>query len=161
MFITVLFLFIAGQISNTYSQKKNSKLNHLTEVADIIVTGKVVKQKSVWNHNKTKIITHTTIQVEEYLKGHNSENLLVVNHLGGEVDGVGELYTHMPKFKNDEEVLLFLKSNQSNKDFKIINGDEGKITILKNSKTSEKITASNIPFNSLKMHIKAMQNRSK
>ena len=75
----------------------------------------MIQKKSDWNQDKTRIFTKVTIQVDEYLKGNNSGKTMVINTPGGEVDGIGELYTHMPSFKDDEDVLVFAKEDKQDR----------------------------------------------
>jgi len=147
-----LSLLFSGLISYAYSQKTEEKLKQLTADADVIITGKVSGQSSGWNADKTRIFTQATLKVDEYLKGNNNGNSVVVTYPGGEVGGIGELYTHMPKFANDEDVLVFLKKDE--KGFKVSDGEEGKIKIIKDEKTGDKTTSSKIPVSYLKMQIK-------
>jgi len=78
---------------------------------------------------------------------------VTVNYLGGEVGEIGEMYSHMPSFEDNEEVLVFLKKDEKNTDYKVFSGEEGKITLLNNETTGEKTTNSYVPLNSLKQQI--------
>jgi hypothetical protein len=147
-----LLIFLISSLSTSFSQQASLKFQKLSRDADIILTGKVTKQQSAWNQNKTRIITYTTIEAEEYLKGNTSKNFLIVNHPGGEVGDVGEIYTHMPTFKDDEKVLLFLKNDKKSDGYKVLYGEDGKIDIMK-SGSGEMVTASNIPIRMLKAQI--------
>ncbi|MEJ2542779.1 MAG: hypothetical protein P8Y99_01800, partial [Calditrichaceae bacterium] len=103
--ITLFLILISMIYSVSAIAKENpEKITKLTKKADIIVTGKVTHKQSNWNENKTRIYTKTTIQVNELLKGKTSGKSIEVIYPGGEVGEVGELYTHMPTFENDEEV---------------------------------------------------------
>jgi hypothetical protein len=153
VFLTILF---NGISSISFSQQTESKLKLLTANADIIVTGKVSGQKSGWNLDKTRIYTEATVKVDEYLKGNNNGGSVVINYPGGEVGGVGELYTHMPKFENNEDILVFLKKDE--KGYKVFDGEEGKIKIIRDVKTGEKVTSSNVRINDLKTQIKSYLN---
>lgn len=154
--VLVVFIFFFAQSYN-YSQTFQAEIKALSEGSDVILTGKVTKQKSEWAENKSRIITKTTIQVDEYLKGNGNNNSVVVSHPGGEVDGVGELYSHMPEFNDNEEVLVFLKKDTNSSDFNVFSGEDGKISLIRNS-SGEKITPSNISLNTLKMQIKSYTN---
>jgi agmatine/peptidylarginine deiminase len=125
----------------------------LSQNADIILTGKVVEQKSFWNKDKTRINTNAVVQAEEYLKGDYSEKTLIVTTLGGEIDDVGELYSHMPRFTNDEEVLLFVKKDKKDMKYKILNGEDGKLTLYRD-KSGELMTSFNKKISALKNEIK-------
>ena len=154
VFLVTFVLFV--QFSN-HSQTFQTELKSLSKGADVILTGKVTKQQSEWTQNKSRIITKTTIQVDEYLKGNGNNNTVVINHPGGEIDGVGELYSHMPEFKNDEEVLLFLKKEKNSPDYKVFSGEDGKVSIIRNKK-GEKVTPSNFSLSTLKKQIKRYTN---
>ncbi len=151
VFTVIFVLFIQFTV---LSQSNQAEVKALSEGADVILTGKVTKQQSEWTTNKSRIVTKTTIQVGELLKGNGTNGVIVINHPGGEVDGVGELYSHMPEFQNDEEVLLFLKKDKDSNDYKVFAGEEGKISLLKD-KSGEITTASKISLSSLKAQIKS------
>ncbi len=154
LIMLIVILTLVGYQFNAFSQTV-SKLEHLSEGADLILTGKVVQQNSSWNEDRSRIYTNATIQVEEYLKGNTNEGSIVVTYLGGEVGDVGELYTHMPKFEDDEEILVFLKVDQGTSSYKVFNGEEGKLSIVYDKSTGEKVTTSNVKINSLKVQIKS------
>ena len=113
IFILVLLMFFFH--FDAHSQSYESLIKNLSEGADIILTGTVVEQNSSWNKDKTRIFTNVVIEAEEYLKGDYSEKSIALTTLGGEVGEVGELYSHMPRFNNYEEVLLFVKKDKKDK----------------------------------------------
>jgi len=153
--LLILILFFGGFLFSSLAQNEMAVIKKLSKGADVILTGKVTKQNSSWNENKTRIYTKATLQVDEYLKGNNNVNSVEVVYPGGEVGDVGELYSHMPRFTNDEQVLVFLKKDQKNKEYKVLDGEEGKISVINDSKTGEKITSSNIKISHLKAQIKS------
>ena len=140
--------------SEGHSQSIQSEIKNLSEGADMIVTGKVVNQKSEWSSDKSKIYTNVTIQVDEFLKGSNNQNKIVIKNLGGEVGNVGETYSHVPTFQDDEDVLLFVKKSTKDESLRVFEGDEGKLTLYKNKKTGEKVTSKNIKASEMKKEIK-------
>jgi hypothetical protein len=146
-------LLLFGFYSSLFAQDQALQLKILSGGADFILTGKVVKQNSNWNSDGTKIYTKVTIEVEEYLKGSNNKRI-VVTHPGGEVGEVGELYSHMPSFKNNEEILLFVQNDVKTNTFKVFQGEKGKITLIKDVLTGEKMTSSKEKISSLKKEIK-------
>lgn len=150
-FILIMLVFFLP----AFSQDNPAVLKKLSQKADVILIGKVVKKESAWNTSKSRIFTKTTIQVEEYLKGKDNGNTLEVIYPGGEIDGVGEIYTHMPKFENDEEALLFLQKDKKSKAYEVLNGEVGKIKIQKDKKNNEKVPASNLQIQSVKKQIKS------
>ncbi len=155
--IKLLFLILCIFQLTSFAQiskKEISVLKSLSKGSDVIATGKVTKQKSSWNTNKTRIYTEATLQVDEFLKGNHSQSNIIVKYPGGEVGDVGELYTHMPRFENNEEVLVFLKKDKKDAAYKVYDGEEGKIKVLNDSKTGEKVTSSNVQIKYLKAQIK-------
>jgi len=156
LFHTIIFYTITMMCFlhfDSHSQTIQSKMENLSQNADIILTGKVVEQKSSWNKEKTRIITNAVVQAEEYLKGDYSEKTLIVTTQGGEVGDIGELYSHMPRFNNDEEVLLFVKKDKKDLNYKILNGEDGKLTLYRD-KNGELVTSSNKKISTLKNEIK-------
>ena len=149
-----LFLFLSGFCLTNFAQQEAVNLKELTTNSDAIITGKVTQQISSWNEDKTRIYTLATVQVDEYIKGNNSGNTVTIKCPGGEVGEVGELYSHMPRFENNEEVLVFLKKDGSSSDFKVSNGENGKISLIKDLRTGELMTNSNVRISTLKTQIK-------
>ena len=150
-----LFLFINGFCFTSFAQQEAINLKELTTNSDAIITGKVTQQTSSWNEDKSRIYTLATVQVDEYIKGSGGGNTVTIKYLGGEVGDVGEIYSHMPRFEDKEEVMLFLKRDNSSPDYKVYDGENGKISIINDPKTGEKITTSNVRVNSLKSQIKS------
>jgi len=143
---------------SAYAQNETAVIKNMSQRADVIISGKVIEKESNWNSSKTRIYTKTTVQVEEYLKGNNNEKVVEITSLGGEVGDVGELYTHMPKFDDNEELVVFLKIDSQRNEYKVMNGEEGKITVLEDEITKEKVTRSNIRLKELKSQIKNYSN---
>jgi hypothetical protein len=138
-----------------FAQEESSKLKRLSKDSDVIITGKVTQKESHWNESKTRIYTRTTVQVEEYLKGANAEYSIEIRYPGGEIGDIGELYSHMPRFEDEEEVLVFLKKDDKIMEYKVLNGEEGKITLLSDANSKNKVTTSNVPLEDLKLQIKS------
>ena len=147
-------ILVCGIYYTTFAQQMAVELKDLSVGADVIITGRVTEQSSSWNDDNTRIYTRVTIQVEEYLKGINNGSSITITYLGGEVGDVGELYSHMPRFEDQEEVLVFLKKDEKNSGYKVFNGENGKISVIDDPKTGEKVTTSNVQINSLKAQIK-------
>jgi len=158
MRLLCVLIIAGGFFSASFTQTITSDVESMSKNADLIITGKVVEQNSSWNENNTRIYTQATIQVEEYLKGNNNSGPVIVSYPGGEVGEVGELYSHMPRFENNEEVLVFLKKDDKSTNFKVVNGEEGKINVVTDPKTGEKVTTSNVKINSIKAQIKSYIN---
>jgi uncharacterized protein (DUF1919 family) len=141
---------------SSFAQNESVIIENLSTKADIILIGKVTQKESSWNSSKTRIYTTATVEVEEYLKGNIGESYVEVVYPGGEVGDIGELYTHMPRFEDNEEVFVFLKERGKDNKYEVLNGEEGKITFLEDVKTKEKVTASKIPIKQIKSQIKRL-----
>ena len=137
-----------------HSQTMQAEIKNLSKGADMIVTGKVVDQTSQWNSEKSRIYTNVTIQVDEFLKGTNNQNRIVITHLGGEVGDVGETYSHVPTFKDDEDVLVFLKKSDKDQTLRVFEGEGGKMTLHLDKISGEKVTSKNINASEIKKEIK-------
>ena len=155
MRLLCVLIIAGGFFSASFTQTITSDVESMSKNADLIITGKVVEQNSSWNENNTRIYTQATIRVEEYIKGSNNSGSIIVSYPGGEVGDVGEMYSHMPRFENNEDVLVFLKKDDKNTNYKVVNGEEGKINVLTDPKTGEKVTTSNVQINTLKAQIKS------
>jgi hypothetical protein len=110
----------------------------LTEQSEIIVVGKVNAMKAEWNADKSRIQTQVTISVDETMKGAVEGGALTVVIPGGEVDGVGEWYSHSVAFKADEEVVVFAAKDKTGK-YRVTSGERGKFLVDRDVKTGSKI----------------------
>ena len=153
LFLITVLLF--GTQNLLLAQSIQSDIKNLSQGADMIITGKVVDQKSQWNSDNSRIYTNVTIQVDEYLKGSENQNRIVITHLGGEVGSVGETYSHIPTFIDDENVLLFVKKSAKDESLSVFEGEEGKLTLYQNKNTGEKVTSNNIKASDIKKEIKS------
>jgi hypothetical protein len=149
----LVFILMHLVFGRAMAQTQELRLEDLTKRAEVIVVGKISNVKSVWNNEKTRIYTKVTVDVGEYVKGENPDRTLVITQLGGEVDGVGELYTHTPRFSKEEEVLLFVKKDSRN-NLMIEGGDEGKYVVTKNKLTGEKMVQGGLTLKSFTSRVK-------
>jgi hypothetical protein len=136
--IALCFSITAVSSDSANAQTVRKTVQELTEKSEMIFTGKVSDMKSEWDEQKTKIYARVTVEVDEFLKGETQHATLVITHLGGEVDEVGELYTHVPRFKKDEEVLVFVKKDKED-NLRITGGADGKLKITRSELTGKKM----------------------
>lgn len=137
----------------SFPQKHLSHLKYLTDNADIILTGKVTGKSSEWTNNKASIISRITISASEYLKGSRGGEIIVTCP-GGEIDGIGELYTHLPAFNMNEDVLLFLREDRNSYNFIVLGGEAGKITLTGEQATNDMLAGSLVKLSVLKKEIR-------
>jgi hypothetical protein len=126
-FIVLITLLFTPFI--TTAQTIHTEISDLSRGADVILTGKVIQKKSEWTTEGSSIYTRVTVQVDEIIKGNTSQQTVTIIHPGGEVDDIGELYTHIPTFSDDENVLLFARKHSNNTDYLVFEGEAGKITL--------------------------------
>lgn len=104
--------------------------NDLTNRADVVVVGRVSKVQSAWTSDRTRIVTNVSLAVDQQLKGEGTGGTLSLVTLGGEVDGVGEWYSHSARFKQGEEVVVFAKKDMNGR-FRVASGAQGKFPVLR------------------------------
>jgi hypothetical protein len=153
----ILFIF-AGILLTSATAKETDRITKLTKEADVILSGKVSEKKSAWNADKTRIYTRVSLKVDESLKGKINEAAVEVTYPGGEVGDVGELYTHMPRFEANEQVLVFLKRDNKSAGYKVLHGEDGKISVLQSTYTKDEATKSQQHVKEIKKQIKAILN---
>jgi len=150
----ILFIVLSEPLR---SQTKHVSMENLSKTADIVAVGKVTGTKSEWDQNKTRIFTLVTLQVSEYVKG-GEGNSLTITTPGGEVGDVGELYTHVPTFRPNEEVVVFLEKEAPGR-YRVAGGDQGKYNIEKDPQTGRLVVAGSHRLEDFTAAVKkAMQN---
>ena len=124
----------------------------LVEKSEAIALGDVTDMRSEWNSDKSKIYTKVSIRVNRNFKGSENSQTIVIKLLGGEIDGIGEIYSHEPKFALNEEVLVFAKRDKEN-NLRLTRGYEGKFKINTDMKTGEKIIGKSNSLNDFSSRI--------
>ncbi len=161
MIAFILICFVCESNTVLFAQTKTTrkKPDQLTEKlvnqSDYIAIGKVARLNSEWTSDRKRIETHATIDIEEYLKGNRPQKTMIITYLGGEVGEVGEYYSRTASFKQDEEVVVFVKKNNKG-GFRIINGLNGKLTIQKDEVTGKRMVSLEKSLDAVKSQIKKM-----
>jgi hypothetical protein len=146
-------LALAGVTHSVSAQVRLTSTDDLTRQADIVVVGKVAGVKAGWNKEKTRIFTTVTVEVDEMLKGKGGESTVTIQTPGGEVDGVGEVYSHTARFAKDEDVVVFAEKDKSG-NLRVAGGSEGKIAIRKDESTGRRRVADGISIEEFKARVK-------
>lgn len=120
-------------------QSKALSTDDLSNKAQIVAVGKVKATRSEWENNKSRIVTYATVNVDEYLKGGDG-NVITIVTPGGEVDGVGELYTHTARFEKDEDVVVFAEKDRLGR-YRVSGGHEGKFRVTKDEATGTRFVS--------------------
>ncbi len=104
--------------------------------ADVVAVGKVSSLSSQWTADHSRIYTTVTLSVDQYLKGGNTGAPLTLQVAGGEVAGVGEIYSHTAAFKKDENVLVFAEKDRQGI-YRVSHGQQGKFNVTKDAVTGK------------------------
>jgi hypothetical protein len=123
-----------------HAQQQEVSTELLTRGAEVIILGSVTEVTSSWTPDRSRIVSLVTIRVEESLKGAAASTTVTLTVPGGEVDGVGELYTHAPRFRTDEQVVVFGRRDAQGT-LRVAGGDQGKVAVLRDERSGRLITA--------------------
>src|SRR5215212_6416327 len=80
--------------------------------AAAIVVGKCVSQQSRWDNAHDWILTYSTFTVEETLKGQPTQQITLVTP-GGTIDNITQDVIGVPKFREGEENVVFVRNSQA------------------------------------------------
>lgn len=116
------------------SQTKLVSTAELAQRAEVVAVGTVTSLVPEWNENHSRIQTRVNLAVSEFLKGNNSSQSLTIVVPGGEIGGVGEIYSDMPRFRTAEEVFVFAKKDAHGL-YRVAGGDQGKYSLQRDAVT--------------------------
>ena len=139
-------------IPSVHSQSKPVTIEELAKESEVVAVGKVTGMRGEWDQNKTRIVTRVTVAVSEYLKG-NVGAVMTITSPGGEVDGVGEWYSHTARFKKDEDVVVFAEKDKKGS-YRVAGGEQGKLDIKKDAKTSTERVSTQMTLDDFKTQVK-------
>ncbi len=88
-------------------------LDQMTQRADVIVHARVFETHTVKEDGR--IITLTTVEVIDGLKGARTGDILTIAHLGGEYQGERLVIVGNHKFEADEEMVFFGVNHTNNR----------------------------------------------
>ncbi len=101
--LSILLVLIPLSFATTFLPQS---LDDLDEKADYVVIGTVVEQEST--AEETVIMTATTIDVDEVLKGNGYPSQVVVKEKGGVVGDIMMVVPGSPQFAEGEKVAVFV-----------------------------------------------------
>ncbi len=104
---------LAGGISHS-ATVRSLTLDTLVARSDRIVHGRVVGSHAAWDSETRTIWTHTEVLVIDSAKG-SSGRTVTVSEPGGVVGDVGHLLPGVPRFRLNDEVVLFLHGATGNR----------------------------------------------
>ncbi|MCP4649848.1 MAG: hypothetical protein GY853_07210 [PVC group bacterium] len=106
------FLFILGCALiipgiDCYGIMPARSLEDITLAADNIVVGQVLATNTLWNQDKTLIVTEVKVSISDVIKGDFTQEVLTVEFIGGEIGTIGLKVSDTPEFQANEEIVLF------------------------------------------------------
>jgi hypothetical protein len=120
MLHTVRFVFVAAALSGAIAplvvapREASAAVvvplsrEALVQGSDLVVRAAVVGRKSAWSADGTRILTWTTLRVEEYLKGSGATEI-TLRQYGGEVGGVTSEVAGDARLTPGDRAVLFLR----------------------------------------------------
>jgi len=146
-------LALTGFTHSVCAQVEHKSTDELTRQADVVVVGKVTNIKAGWHKDKSRILTTVTIEVDETLKGTGGEGTVIIQTPGGEVDGVGELYSHTARFVKDEDVVVFAEKDKKG-NLRVTGGSEGKVAIRRDASSGLRRVSEGMSLDEFKTRVK-------
>ncbi len=125
----------------------------LARQADIIAVGHVSSLVPQWDENRARIRTQVTIAVSQSVKGTASGSTITLVVPGGELDGVGEIYSDTPVFRKDEDVLVFAQRSTQGL-LHVAGGLDGKYTISRDTATGREMISDRLSVDELTARLK-------
>ncbi len=122
---TSLLLMLAG---TTFA----ADLEKLSNNADVILFGKVVKVECQWAKSSLNILSHTKFQVEISVKGnYGAGDHVTIETYGGVISGMKQKAPNCASFQPGEYALVFLKTGPEDL-YYMTDGKKGKIPFARN-----------------------------
>ncbi|MCH8041409.1 MAG: hypothetical protein IH977_13860 [Nitrospinae bacterium] len=112
--------------------------HELVKASHVVVTGTIMSNETVWDPGPTNVRTLTTIKVDGTLKG-KVETEVIVTGMGGIVGDLAYHWPGVPRFKEGEEVLLFLEIHPRG-ERTVVGLEQGRFTIRTDKKGKKFIT---------------------
>jgi len=147
-------LSLAAAVYTGRAQVKSVSTDELTRQSDVVVIGKVAGMKSGWNSDRSRIFTTVTVAVDQTLKGDAGGASTTILIPGGEVDGVGELYSHTAQFRKDEEVVVFARKDKQGR-LRVVAGEHGKLSVSEDAATGARLVSGAGTLTQLTQQVKA------
>lgn len=146
---------LTGITNSVRAQVRPVSTDELTRQADIVVVGKVADVKAGWNSDRSRIFTTVTVAVDQTLKGDAGTTTASILVPGGEVDGVGELYSHSVQFKKDEEVVVFARKDKQGR-LRVVSGEHGKLSVSQDAATGARVVSGESTLTELTRRVKTV-----
>jgi hypothetical protein len=131
----LLLAVLSGVASVEATQVVYQSPQQMGSESALVVRGRVTGTRSFWNESNTKILTETTVNVDETYKGSGVPTVSVVQ-LGGVVGNARMTVHGALSWKPGEEVLLFLEPRRQG-GHRVSGFSQGKFDIERDPVTGE------------------------
>lgn len=118
-------------IMNGQNDHHRNEITRLTKQADEIVVGTVDTVFSKWNDTHTSIFTYVAVTASETNQAQPERSQLTIRTLGGRIGNIVQwVSSPQATFGKNERFLAFLvKKDAQSKNFSVVQGVLGKLTI--------------------------------
>ncbi len=135
-----LFVLLVGSLGAppaTATTLVRLSLEQLAQASTDIVRGHVISLESRWNSDHTQIVTLTTVAVEESMKGHPAQTV-VIEQLGGTVANTRVRVAGTALFQSGASYMLFLEpSAPGSSSYNLVGMVQGSYRIYRDFATHE------------------------
>jgi len=107
-------LLILAPVAAEATISRAVKFDEKVDKAESIVVGTVIDQESRWDDQHKWILTYSTIRVDKTLKGQPEQELTIVTP-GGKVGTIVQEVIGVPRFREGEENVVFVRDTQAGK----------------------------------------------
>ena len=125
--LTVLILIVFATLPLRATTVQKQTLDDMVSKAESIVIGRVINSQSSWTKNGKLILTQTTFEVQEGLKGAATKTVTITT-VGGRVGNSVLHVSGMPSFQPDETAVIFLE--RSNNYLTVLGLSQGKFSVV-------------------------------
>lgn len=129
----LVLLFVS--LPATATQVEYLPIETLGSESPVVVRGEVTDVRTFWNEDRTRILTETTVRVDERFKGPASREVRIVQ-LGGELEGVRMTVAGALEWIPGEEVVLFLEDSLPGR-YRVAGFSQGRFDVQVDPRTGE------------------------
>lgn len=108
--VALILLVLSTTLPATATQVEYLAIETLGTASPLVVRGEVTNVRTLWNEGRTRILTETTIRVDQSYKGTARGEVQIVQ-MGGELDGVRMTVAGALQWMPGEDVVLFLEDS--------------------------------------------------
>src|SRR3989442_1639064 len=126
VFLTSLLILLTA-ISSHATSVQRLTLDDMVKRAHAIVHGRVRSSNAHWSPDGKLILTTTTIEISEAMKGQTGRTIQLTT-LGGKVGDVTMFVAGMPAFETGEDAVVFVENTGQSKT--VLGLSQGKFAVL-------------------------------